>query len=232
MTLLRSAVLLCIPALLEAQDTARGEPEIATSGYAEVRLPPDRALISFGVQAGAATAAQAASRSGETARRVQAAITAMGIPAADVRIGGFTGNPNFDYREGRRLVDYQARTQIDVRLKDFDRLGRLLDAGLGAGATDASNPRFVSDTAERARESALQRAVASARRDAEALARAAGGRLGAVRHLTTNAAVPEFGGGMVAMASSARENAAPGSPDVNREVLITVFVQARWAYVP
>jgi uncharacterized protein YggE len=221
-----------LPGLAAAQGPVqRPVPEISTSGTAEARLPADRVLVGFSVQTGASTAAGAASRNGEIARRVQAAVQDLGYRGNDVRATAFGVAPNYDYRNGRRLVDYQARTHLEVTVRDFDRLGSLIDAALGAGATDVGSMRFVSDTSERARLGLVRTAFENARAEAAALAAAAGGRLGPVLSVTTT---PQFTpyGDVVATARIEAGAAEPGAPNVQREVIVTARVQVRWAFEP
>ena len=224
------AWLALFPTLAPAQTPPRAEPEITTAGTGEVRLPADQALVFIGIQTGAASASEAASRNGELARRVQSAVVALGFAETDVRFVGFGVWPNYDNRSGRRLVDYQARTQIEVTLRAFERLGPLLDAGLSAGGTDVSNPQFISDTVDRARESALKVAFEHARREAAALATAAGGRLGAVRGIATQ--TNPTGLNQVVTTAFALESGQPGAPNVRREVVVRVWVQVRWGLEP
>jgi uncharacterized protein YggE len=230
MQIIRALTALLLPAALTAQSPARAEPEIVTSGSAEVRLPADKAMVRFIVQTGAASAAEAASRNGEVVRKVEAAVRAMGLRAEDVKATGFSVNPNYDMRSGRRVVDYQARTQIEVTYRDFNQIGRLFDAGLGAGATEVTDPQFLSDTADRARDGAMKLAFDRAKREATALATAAGGRLGAVRAMSTSSSPgPMMDLARVSLTSGQMDL---GAPDVIREVVVRAWVQVRWLLEP
>lgn len=204
-------------------------PEVSTSGFAEVRLPADRVLMRFVVQSSAATAAQAASLNGDRVRRVQAALANLGFRGNDARATGFSVAPNYDYREQRRLIDYQARTQVEVNLKDMERMGTILDAALGAGATEVAGMQFVSDTAEKARINAIAVAFADAKTEASALVAAAGKQLGPVISMTTGAIPVAFDGMQRVQLTGA---AAGGAPNVEREVVVSFRVQVRWAIAP
>lgn len=217
-----------IPAVAAAQPPASPPPEISTSGFAEVRLPADRVLMQFIVQSGAATAVQAASLNGDRVRKVQAALANLGFRGNDAKATGFNVAPNYEYREQRRLIDYQARTTIIVNLKEMERMGALIDAALGAGATEVGGMQFISDTAEKARLNTISAAFNDAKAEASALAAAAGRQLGAILSMTTGpTAVP-----MEAMQRVAFSGAAGGAPSVEREVVVGYRVQVRWAIAP
>jgi uncharacterized protein YggE len=219
-----------VPFIVGAQSSPPPPPpEVSTSGFAEVRLPADRVLMRFVVQSGAATAAQAASLNGDRVRRVLAALGRLGFRGDDARATGFSVAPNYDYREQRRLIDYQARTQVEVNLKDMERMGAILDAALGAGATEVGGMQFVSDTAEKARINAIAVAFADAKTEATALVTAAGKQLGPVISMTTGAMPVAFDGMQRVQLSGA---AAGGAPNVEREVVVSFRVQVRWAIAP
>ena len=216
-----------VPVVATAQAPVSPPPEISTSGFAEVRLPADRVLMHFVVQSGASTAVQAASVNGDQVRKVQAALATLGFRGSDARATGFSVGPNYEYREQRRLIDYQARTTVLVNLKDMQRMGALIDAALGAGATEVAAMQFISDTAEKARLNTISAAFNDAKSEASALAAAAGRQLGPILSMSTgNAGVP-----MEAM-QRVQFSADGGAPNVEREVVVSYRVQVRCAIAP
>ena len=214
-----------------AQVAPSPRPEIVTSGSGQVILPPDRAAVRIGIATRAATASAASSANGPVVVRVQDTLGTLGLRDRAVRTISFGVAPNYDYQGGRRLLDYEARTTLEVQLQEVSALGRLLDAALGAGATEIVSINFESDSARAARARALSTALANARADAEVLAGAAGGRLGRLLLATTS--VLDYAGGLgMQTANYAGQAPLPGIPSVRRDVVVTVAVQARWAFVP
>lgn len=207
--------------------------DIVTTGTAQVRLPPDRALISIGIETRGSTAAAASSANTRPVNRVRDTLAALGFSRDSVRVSSYTVEGNYDYDRGGKLVDYEAKTILAVRTRALPRMGMLFDAVLGAGATDIAEVEFESDTLEAARRQALGVALNQARADAAALAAAAGGRLGRLLHVTTGA---EFGRQQYAMNEvrlrGASSSYAGGAPIVNRDVVVAVVVEAKWEFVP
>ena len=229
----RSIVTSCLAAVLlatsaRAQSPASG-PEIVTTGSGSVVLPPDRAIVRVGVATRAATASAASLPNGPLVARVQDTLRVLGFTDRAARPISFGVVPNYDYQNGRRLIDYEARTTIEVTLQDVAALGRLLDAVLAAGATDITSITFESDSSAKVRGRALATALEAARADAEALANAAGGRLGTLRLVTTT---PDYA--TVAMRSTeySAVGMLAGISTVRRDVIVSVMIQARWAFVP
>jgi uncharacterized protein YggE len=228
---------LVAPTAAAAQSPAASlTSEIVTTGSGRITLPPDRAVVRIGIATRAATASAASTPNAPLVARVQDTLRALHHPEAAIRVVSFGVAPNYDYQNGRRLVDYEARTTLEVTLQDIAALGRLLDAALAGGATDISGVVFESDSVSGARQRALGTALAAARADAETLARAAGGRLGSLRVVSTS---PESVSEAMAFRAMDFSGigveggiARGGVPAVRRDVVVAVLVAARWNFVP
>jgi hypothetical protein len=133
---------------------------------------------------------------------------------------------------GRSASDtvYVASNMIIVETPRLDEVGRLIDTGLGAGATNIGSLQYdLVDRAALERE-ALADAVADARRQAEVMAEAAGGRLGDLLDLGTQAGqyTPFF----AQEASMRMAAAAAPTPISAGSVTVSASVTARWRFVP
>ena len=120
---------------------------------------------------------------------------------------------------------YQATSTLQERTS-LGRVGPVIDAALGAGATNISRLSFESTKREAARLEALTRAVERARREAEAIARASGGRLGNLLSATTTGAVAFAGPEMRAVM---RQDVA--TPITAPPLEVTATVTVHWAFV-
>jgi uncharacterized protein len=158
---------------------------LVTSGSGEIRLPPDHAVIRFTVGARAQSAAAASAASGAGVRTLVGALNAIRLPEESVQVVGVSVRPNQDYQTGV-LRNHEATAEVRMAIRNLERLGRLLDAGLASGATGLSDVDFRADSAEVAQRTALARAFAEARANAEAIARAAGAVLGPLVRVSTS----------------------------------------------
>lgn len=224
---LPACLLLGSAAALRAQaaPVPRAASEIVTSGDGKASLTPDRAVVRIGMQTNARTAADAASRNAQKVEAVIASLRKLGYNTDSLRTVGFGVTPNYDYEGGRRLVDYQASATLAVTVTRLDRLGSTLDAVLAAGATDVSGIEFESNREQEGRAVALERALRTARADAEAIARAAGGRLGRQLEVTTQQPLRPM---QMQMAEMRASNVALPPQDV----VVNVVLQARWEFLP
>ena len=154
-------------------------PVVQVHGIGELRLPPDIAVLRIEVASRASTAAAAAAETGRRLAAVADTLRRSGLGPEIVQPLALNVGSNEAPSEGR-LVDYEARAAISVRVRQLDRLGPLVDAALAAGATEIPSVRFESDSMEVAARHALARAYADAQGTARTLAAAAGARLGQV----------------------------------------------------
>lgn len=160
-------------------DTTR----LTVSGFAEVQIPADRVRLRFAVETQAASAAEAASRNGETMGAVLEGVRAA-VGADDrVETSGYQLSPRYrpsnDREVGPEIVGYRAQNSVIAVLSDVDRAADVLDAALEAGANRVAELAFFASSTEDARLQALRDATARARREAEVIAESLGMRLGA-----------------------------------------------------
>lgn len=167
------------------------------TGVGEVRVKPDRAVISVGVEAEAPTAEKALRANSARMAEVMAALARLGVDEADIQTSDFALNPQFENRSNSgplRIVGFSVFNNLTVRVADLPRLGAVMDALVKAGANRINGVNFgVSMPAPHLAE-ARRLAVADARMRAETYAAAAGVTLGAVLDIREGggAPVPQF----------------------------------------
>ena len=205
---------------------------IAVSGQGEATVVPDRARLSIGVQTQAATAADASARNATLQRAVIDAIRGQGIAAEQISTSGYNVYPEQTYDQPTRrsrITGYNVQNTVVVEIRETARVGPVLDAVLARGANLVSSLQFYSSQAEAVRRQALQNAVQRARADAEAMAAAAGGRLGELVELSSDVSAPPRPVMMEMRAS--RAAAADATPVSEGTQTVNATVSARWRFV-
>lgn len=225
-----SLATLALASSLAAQQPVPQQPQISTSVNGEAKVQPDRATIIFAVETRATTAAKAGADNAKRQKAVLDTLKKLGLAEGQLSTAGYSVAPEMRY-DGKQpqVVGYVARNSVVADIRRIDQVGSLIDAALGSGSNVVSSLRFYSSKAEDARRTALADAVAKARSDAEAMARAAGGSLGTLLELATSAQ-PRMYGPEMAMARVASD--AVETPIEAGEQTVSVFVSARWAFVP
>ena len=107
------------------------------------------------------------------------ALVGQGIGKDDIATSYVSLYPTYG-NGGMEITGYQAANQIDVTVRDMDKVGPVIDASVDAGANLSNGISFrLSDQSHGVNE-ALQAAVADARSKAETLAAAGDAQLGQV----------------------------------------------------
>jgi hypothetical protein len=209
---------------------------LTSSGQGEAKVAPDRVSILVNVQTRAATAAAAGSDNARRTKAVLDALSKLGLPKDQLSTQGYTVYPELKYdRDGGspRVTGYVVTNTVRAESKNPDQAGAIVDAALGAGANLINSLTFYASSIEQPRREAIAEAVGSARADAEAMARAAGGSLGALIDLSTQGPTipprPMFD--MAVRKSMAGAESAP-TPMNPGEQTVTVHVTGRWQFVP
>ena len=177
-----AALLLCaltLPALAEGDD----DHVIRVSGNASVTLAADTATLQIGVTTRKDTVAEAQAENSETMQKVIRAVLDTGIAENDVitsQFSVYTGRDYYTDENGTEAVReyFEVDNMLSVIVRDLNLLGKVLDAGMEAGANQTYGISFSSTKENEAYQKALTRAVEDAQQKARVLAEAAGKTLG------------------------------------------------------
>jgi uncharacterized protein YggE len=209
---------------------SRREPVVVTMGTAVLQRPPDRAFVQIGAEARAVSPRDAQAQNARTMTAVRERLRALGISDQSIETRAVELVPEFDFVSGRqKLRGYLARNVIQVTVDDVARVGEIIDAAVGAGATLIHDVRFdVKDRSAVERE-ALRSAVADAMGRAQALAAGAGKTVDRVvtieEHRQDHVPIPRP---MMAARSEAMQMEtpiAPGQIEIRASVTLTAAIK-------
>ena len=157
---------------------ARG---ITVNASGDVETTPDRAALELGVHTNAATAKAALAQNAEHLRHVIDALRKAGVAKDDLRTSNVSLWPQDD-PDGTTVTGYQAQNTVAVEL-DVAKAGAAIDAAVAAGANVVGAPSLSVGERDTLYRKALEKAVEAARAKAEAIADAAGVKVGRVTAL-------------------------------------------------
>ena len=221
------------PAVAQPQPTL--VPVLASSGQGEAKVTPDRASVMLNVQTRAMTAAAAAADNALRTRAVLDAVGKLGLSREQLSTEGYTVYPEMQYDKAGappRVSGYVVTNTVRAETKRPEQAGAIVDAALVAGANMVNSLSFYASSIDEARRQAVAAAVTSARADAEAMARAAGGTLGALIELSTGGpTVPPRPMYEMTMRAKSAMQAEPTPVNPGQQT-VTVFVTAKWRFVP
>lgn len=216
-------------ATANAQVSAPEPPSVMVSGEGVVTAVPDQAWVRIGAESRAKISKDAQARNAEAMTAVQQKMTTLGIPKDAVRTLAIDLQMEYDYANGKQTPrGYVARNTIEVRVDDFAKLGDVLDAAVGSGATNLHGLRFDVKRREALEREALQMAVANAMGRAEALA--AGAKRSIDRVLRIEESSLSRGGEMPVMAmrmkaEDAGTPVAAGELEIRAQVRLTATLK-------
>lgn len=206
---------------------------VSVSGNGEVKAQPDMAYVTLGVESRKPTIDAARAEVNAAVERLLALTRELKIEPKHVDSTRLQVQPDYRWDEKTQkqvLQGYLVNRQIAVELHDLDRLGALLERSVTAGANQVGGAQLDSSKRKDLERQALARAVEDARLNAEALAQAAGAKLGPVQSLSTvgSAPLPMYAErAMVAAAPPAMADQADQSYKP-AEMKFTANVSAQW----
>ena len=229
------AALLTLSATALSAQIAPGQlpPLLSTSGQGEAKVTPDRASVLVNVQTRGASATTAAADNALKTKAVLDALGKLGLSREQLSTEGYTVYPEMRYdKDGAspRVVAYVVTNTVRAETKRPEQAGAIVDAALVTGANMINSLSFYASSIDEARRQAIGAAVSSARADAEAMARAAGGSLGALIELSTGGpTIPPRP--MYDMAARSKVASMQIETPVNPgQQTVTVFVTAKWKF--
>lgn len=230
-TILAGLALVALAAVTAAaqEEGLRPRPRtLSVSGEGLYRTRPDLARVNVGVVTEGPTARVASEENARKMTRVMEALRSAGIAAEKVRTVQIAIEPVYDYQQPNgppRLRGFRARNVVEATTDDLERLGEVLDAVIAVGGNTVEGIQFELADLGAAQAEALRVAVADARRKAEALAAAAGLRLGEIHEINATYGGPPIPWiGAQAALMEARVDAAP-PPVSPGELTVSANVQ-------
>ena len=147
---------------------------------------PDRATLFFMIEPQAMSVDEASTRLPIVEKAVLDTLRRLGLPAGAIQSfsSGVTPYRN-NMNPSMGGPSFAGRSMIRVELSRLDLLPAITAAALAKGATSVSAPTLTYSAADSVRRALIPQAYQQAQREAEALARAAGGRLGRLVDLST-----------------------------------------------
>jgi uncharacterized protein YggE len=158
---------------------------ISATCTGRVVIVPDFASVTLGVNTLAPTVVEAQQQNATQISAVLEALAGQGIAKEDMQTSYFGINPEYDYNtrnaDGTQpLLGYRVSNNLNVTIRDLDKVSAVLDAAMAAGVNESHGLSFDSSKRAEAYDQALSTAVKAAARKAGILADAAAVTLGDV----------------------------------------------------
>lgn len=211
---------------------------ITVEGTGEATAIPDTAMIGYSVTETGATVGEAQTKATEKMNAALAFLKDAGVEEKDTKTTSYNVYPEYEYQQpcyygtcpvqsNPRIIGYQVSQSIEVKVRDTEKAGEILQ-GLGdVGVQNIYGPNFTVDDEDATREEARSEAIAEARAKAKRLAKELGVGLGKVVSFYENTGgYPYYGEGYGGAmdASMTKEAPAPNLPVGENETSVSVSI--------
>ncbi|MGN6593397.1 MAG: SIMPL domain-containing protein [Terriglobales bacterium] len=219
-----TAVMWATVSLAAAQMMAPKEPAVTVSAQGEFKAAPDTAVVAMEIQGRNVELKAAYAAAQAQAEKLRTLLRQQGFSPEDAAWDSYRVQPNIDYKTDK-VIDYTVAVNLELRFKDFHRLGPLLDAATGQGLNVVRGVSFSLSDTEAAKARAIADGYGRALREAKALAAATGMKLGELQSATVDSVnlptpMPRY---MIAEAAMAKAPTAEFTPS---QITITAVVHA------
>ncbi|MEJ2169739.1 MAG: SIMPL domain-containing protein [Desulfobacterales bacterium] len=165
---------------------------LTVRGSGEVSAAPDQAIVQLGAVFQGERAAEAQEQVNRVVSAILKAVKAVGIPGENISTTELTLVPvqerakrtSVQQTNLPRIVGYLATNVVRIEINDMNKIGDVIDAGIGAGANRLEGLSFQLKDDAVLRQKALRQAVLNAREKADSIADALNLRLGRILEIT------------------------------------------------
>ena len=212
-----------------ASSSGRG---ITVVGIGKASGTPDVAHVNVGIETEADTVQKAVSDNKDKMTKLLGTLKGLGIADKDIQTtnyGVYTQRQPGPDGKSQGPTTYNVNNQVNVTVRDVNKLGDVLDKAVAAGANNVYGVSFSVDDTTKLEADARAKAIADAKVRAESLAKLSGVTLGDVL------SVSEVIGGPSPVYDSQRMSAAaglgggapiqPGELEVNTSIQVTFGIK-------
>ncbi len=140
-------------------------PQISVSGEGKIKVAPDQAVITLGVENTGKDATEVKKKNDDTVDAIIKTIKKNGIAANDYQTQNVSLRKNYDYNQ--KKYNYVASQTITIHLKDLKKYDALMMSLVDAGVNTIQGVEFKSSKIEQYQSEARIKAMLDAKKKAE-----------------------------------------------------------------
>ena len=122
---------------------------LSVSGIASMKIKPDRATVSFGVETANATASSALMSNSELVNKLLYVLKTAGVQQNETTTSSFIITPNYNYSESgtiAKITGYTTTNSIQIESSNINKISTWIDLAVSTGANRVDSIYFsVSD---------------------------------------------------------------------------------------
>ncbi len=207
--------------------------EISVSGSGKVYAKPDVAVLVLGVENRGAKISDIVKDNTDKMNKIISDAKGSGVDEKDIQTTQYTITPEYNWTErgGRTFIGYVLTQQITAKIRDFEKIGSILDKTTADGANAIGDLQFTIDNPEQVQADARAKAIEQAKGKATVLAKQSGLKIVKLINVSENGYYPQplygKGGGVATMESSANvaPDIQPGQMEISSTITLTYRVR-------
>lgn len=154
---------------------------ISVSASSEMKVSPDIATISLGVEALKPTALEAERDASERIDKISATLIDMGIEESKINTSNYSIYPSYNWRNDERYLEgYNVYIMLTISGVEIDKVGDILTESVKVGANTVDGVSYECSTYDEVYAEALADAIQKAKEKADKMAEASGSTVGEV----------------------------------------------------
>ncbi|WP_331446057.1 SIMPL domain-containing protein [Natranaerobius thermophilus] len=143
---------------------------IGVSGEGEVKVEPEVAYVTLGVETSSPDPQKAQAENSDIMEDVVETLRDQGIAEEDIRIGHYSIGQQYVRPDEEEEPDYQVANHIDITVHDLDNVGSVLEASVNQGVNNIRSLEFGVLDEEEYKMKALDNALENAEQKADRIA--------------------------------------------------------------
>ena len=153
------------------QLTCQPRRVMTVTGIGSLSIIPDTVQIQLEVRTESKQLSQAQQENADLMDQVIQSLIELGIDREDIQTVSYNISPQYDYVEGRQVFrGYEVINSINVKIKNIEQTGIIIDTAVRNGVNQVSNIRFTVENEQIPYQEALSLALKNALAKAQTIA--------------------------------------------------------------
>jgi uncharacterized protein YggE len=171
------------------QNKSANDGNISVTGIASVKVKPDEAVVSLGVETIGKTANGALSANSDAMNKVINALKRLGVKENETSTSAFSISPNYNDSESssasRKVTGFTVSNSIQIESANINNMSKWIDISIEAGANTVNNIAFTLSEKKLAdtKINLIKKALDDARRKADIAATALGSEVVGIKSI-------------------------------------------------
>ncbi|MDD3593992.1 MAG: SIMPL domain-containing protein [Candidatus Gastranaerophilales bacterium] len=163
--------------------------KISSTAKEEKSIAPDTVYVTFSVITNDKNSETAVSLNNKKTTQMINALKKSLTPDETVKTSAYSLNPNYEYNnitKKNMFKDYEVKNNVNLKLKDINKVGKLIDIAVKNGANNVDNLVFTLENTDAVCNQLTAQAAQKARKNAEALLNSLGMKIVNVANISYN----------------------------------------------